>query len=210
MKQDFTKLKAHVGGLLEGAKYWKALEAMELGLRHHTGTRKDGVTPEYQHQISQMAYASTLLPHLIHPEATLTTIALHDIVEDTDVKIEYVREHFGDLVADAVWLMTNQWEGGVRKPLDAYYKAMKDNPIASFAKGCDRMHNHQSMHGVFTAEKQVKYITETKEFILPMLKYARRNFPSQTPAYQNVKSVLQVQIELIEAMHGVEYNELTV
>jgi (p)ppGpp synthase/HD superfamily hydrolase len=204
MKQDFTKLKAHVGGVLEGAQFWKALEAMELGLRKHPGVRKDKVTPEFQHQISQAAYATTLLAYLMYPEDTLTTIFLHDIVEDTDVKIEEILERFGPRVATAVELMTNQYPGGVKKPTVDYYKAMILNPIASFAKGCDRMHNHQSMNGVFDAAKQVKYITETRDHILPMLKHARREFPSQTPAYQNVKSVLQVQMEWVEAWHGSE------
>lgn len=69
------------------------------------------------------------------------------------------------------------------------------DPIASLAKGIDRMHNHQSMHGVFSAEKQKSCIEETETYILPMLHVARNQFPQQEAAYQNIKHVLQTQIE---------------
>jgi hypothetical protein len=63
------------------------------------------------------------------------------------------------------------------------------------------MHNLQTMVGVFTFEKQKTYIVEVRVLFLPMLKAARRNFPQQVLAYENIKHVLLSQIELIEAMH---------
>lgn len=35
--------------LLAGANYHRALKALHFAARHHVGTRKDGVTPEFDH-----------------------------------------------------------------------------------------------------------------------------------------------------------------
>jgi len=68
-------------------------------------------------------------------------------------------------------------------------------------KGADRIHNVQTMLGVFDLAKQQEYIHETEEYILPTLKEARRRFPHQEPAYENIKHMLQSQIELLVAVH---------
>jgi hypothetical protein len=58
------------------------------------------------------------------------------------------------------------------------------------------------MVGVFTIEKQRDYIQETQDYILPALKEARRRFPRQEPAYENIKHMLKSQIELLQAAHS--------
>lgn len=57
------------------------------------------------------------------------------------------------------------------------------------------------MVGVFKIEKQKAYIQEVFDLFLPMLKKARRLFPHQVNAYENIKHILQSQIELIQAIH---------
>ena len=79
---------------------------------------------------------------------------------------------------------------------------MAYNPLASIAKGVDRMHNFQSMSGVFDLDKQQRYMEETEQYIIPMLKEARKNFPEQEPVYQNIKHVLRTQIELFYLVHA--------
>ena len=44
-----------------------------------------------------------------------------------------------------------------------------------------------------------EYFQET--YILPALKEARRLFPRQEPAYENIRHVLVSQIELLQAVH---------
>jgi (p)ppGpp synthase/HD superfamily hydrolase len=191
--ENYAKIKAAVRYWLLGRKYYLAHDAMEFGLEYHRGHRKDGVTPEFQHQLSQANYARTLESSLIYPEETLATIMLHDVVEDYDVSIETIHNRFGSKVGHAVARLTKT------KPytLESYFKGMELDPIASIVKGCDRMHNVQSMPGVFNHKKQLSYIEETETYILPMLKLARKRFPYQEPAYQNVKTMLQSQIELL-------------
>ena len=71
--------------------------------------------------------------------------------------------------------------------------------LASLAKAIDRFNNQRSMGGVFGQTKQLSYVQFTDDFILPMLKLARGNFPDQRPAYENLKHVLVTQARLVRS-----------
>jgi (p)ppGpp synthase/HD superfamily hydrolase len=199
--QNYPKLLAAMRYWLQGRNYHQASEALDLALQYHTGLRKDGVTPEFQHQISQMSFCRVLEPHLLYPEETFITIALHDTPEDYDVPHQLIYDKFGTIAGKAIERMDKNRHGR-QKSKEEYYGEMTDDPIASIAKGCDRMHNYQSMVDVFSLTKQVGYINEGEEFILPMMKIARKRFPQQEACYQALKHVLLSQIELIRAIHA--------
>lgn len=190
---------------LVGARYHHALAALEFAIRFHTGVRKDGITPEFQHQVEIALFALTL-PDLMYREEVIATIILHDVREDYDITDREIRDlffqdnEFAARVARAVENMTKVFRG-VKKDEAQLFEAMSQDPIASIAKGCDRMHNLQSMVGVFKLAKQKSYIQEVHDLFLPMLKKARRLFPHQVNAYENIKHILQSQIQLIEAVH---------
>lgn len=187
---------------LIGARYHHALAALEFAIRYHTGIRKDGITPEFQHQVEIALFALTL-PDLMHRQAVIATIMLHDVREDYGVTAGEIRElffedaEFAALVDRAVENMTKEFRG-VKKDEKALFEAMSQDPIASIAKGCDRIHNISSMLGVFTVEKQKKYVQEVHDLFLPMLKTARRLFPHQVNAYELLKFTLHMQIDLIK------------
>lgn len=185
---------------LDGKNYWKASEALELVRELEEGTRKDGVTPKFHHQLSVARLLSTLEPHLLYPEETITVAFLHDVLEDHGGRYtrEYLEEKFGKRVSDAVWVITKKSNGMV-KSYELYYDELAKCPIASMVKCADRNHNVQTMLGVFTAEKQVKYITEVETHYYPMIRLARRSFKKQYPAYENLKILLRCQCRLIEA-----------
>jgi len=206
--QNYAKLKTALRYWMLGREYHLAHKAMEFGLAHHTGLRKDGVMPEFQHQISQASYARTLEQSLMYPDETLATIFLHDVVEDTEVTQATIYAEFGEQVGRAVELMTNQVDG-VKIPEDIYYGLqMSDDPIASVSKGFDRVHNHQTMVGVFDPEKIDSYMVTTNEFIIPMLKRARKNFTTQEPVYLNIKLMLVNQMEILQHFNPVENSNL--
>lgn len=195
---DYQKAFISIRYFLIGAKMYLALDALEFASKFHTGTRKDGVTPEFSHQIAIAQYVRTLISNLTYPEETLAAIFLHDTPEDADVGHLEIHSRFGELVATPVQLLTKKHRG-VKKPIEIYYQEMATNAISSIAKGGDRIHNQYTMIGVWGPEKQKQYITETSELLLPMLKEARRTFPRQEPAYENEKFVLKSQIALTQA-----------
>lgn len=181
---------------LLGREFYKAAEAMTYAEGHHDGLRKDGVTEEFNHQVRIALYTMTLVPHLLHPEATLTTVFLHDVCEDYDVEFAEIEDHFGAQVADATHAMTKVHKGIKRDPNEVK-AAQEACPIASVVKGADRIHNQSTMAGVFSAAKISEYLSETNEYILPMLKVARRTFTSQDLAYQNERQVLRTQSDIL-------------
>ena len=185
---------------LLGRNFYKAVEAMEFGKRHHKGLRKNG-SPEFSHQIEIALFGRTLLESLIYKEETLITIFLHDIREDYDISDGEIRTLFGDLVANAVAAMTKEFRGHKRDPFEVFDNLARD-PIASIAKGIDRIHNFSTMLGAFSESKQVEYIAEAELHFIPMLKRARRTFPQQESAYENIKWALNSQIDLIKAIHA--------
>lgn len=193
---NFEKYVISLRYWMLGKGYYKAVSAMEFASKYHTGMRKDGLTPEFHHQISIASYLKTL-PNLRCQEDVLCAAFLHDTVEDYDVSLSDIEFRFGTDVRKAVDLLSKKVDGYC-KSQEEYFKRMVDCPIASIVKGGDRVHNSQSMHGVFSLNKQISYIEETRNYILPMLKSSRRLYPDQELAYENIKHALKGQIELIE------------
>jgi (p)ppGpp synthase/HD superfamily hydrolase len=177
---------------LLGREWYKAAEAFTYAETFHCGLRKDGVTPEFNHQVQVALYLSTLTPHLLFPQETITTALLHDVPEDFDVEFAEIESLFGNQVAEATHACTKVHKGSKRDPHEVK-AAQESNPIASPVKGADRIHNQSTMAGVFSNAKILEYVEETETFILPMLKAARRRFPSQDGAYQNERVVLLTQ-----------------
>lgn len=182
---------------LQGRSMYMALDAMEFAAGYHKGVRKDGVTPEFSHQIAIASHVRTLEPHLLYPQETIAAAFLHDVREDYDVSDAKVRALFGPVVADAVDALTKVFAGR-KRDLAVVAAAIAANPVASIVKAADRVHNQRTMVGVFSPEKIGAYCTETREFILPTVKKARRAFPSQEGAYENLSLVLHTQLELLE------------
>lgn len=193
------KAKTYLRGHLQGRRMYNALKAMEICLHYHKGVRKDGTTPEWFHQVSIVLYLSTLEQVFEHNAESIYVVAfLHDVVEDYDYPLESVKEIFGAVVMDAVALISKKYPGTPEKSTADYYATIAKSSLASVVKGADRIHNFQSMPGVFALEKQRAYIEEAKTYILPMLKKARTSYTSYRPAYENIKHMLLMQISLIE------------
>ena len=198
--------------LLVGSRFFNASIALEYALKHHIGRRKDD-SLEVDHQITMALFALTL-PDILYREELICVIILHDVREDyniTDFEIRalFKDKEFANRVADAVEALTKVFRG-VKKDIDKCFADIAADAIASISKGVDRIHNHQTMNSkkpdgnpAFSVKKQKEYIAETKEHFFSMLKVARKNFPEQYNAYQNIKFILQSQIELLECIHQV-------
>lgn len=202
--ERLSKLMASLRYYLQGAadqnpEYYQALKALNLAFTTHVGVRKDGVTPEFMHQLESTLFLRTLRGSMLKPAATIAAQLLHDGHEDYGIPFDYLEENFGKDITHAVRRMSKVVDGA-KLSNEAYFEAMLDCPIATLNKGADRIHNHQSMPGVIRLEKQVENLEETEKFILPMLKKARRLYPQQENAYENIKFVLKSQVELIRGI----------
>ena len=97
----YEKLSIALKYYLVGKKYDTALRAMTFAKNYHTGMRKDGITPEIQHQIEIALYITTLKN--IRDEQNVIAVALlHDVMEDYDVEFDTIYTQFGREIAESV------------------------------------------------------------------------------------------------------------
>ncbi len=102
------------------------------------------------------------LPYVFHPihlaeqmqdENTTIVALLHDVVEDTDITLENLRqEGFCDDVINAIALMTH----GDKVEYLEYVKKIKPNPIARAVKLADLRHNSDITRLDVVDEKAIK------------------------------------------------------
>jgi (p)ppGpp synthase/HD superfamily hydrolase len=190
--ERFGKLKIALHYYLLGRKYNTALKAFHFAARHHAGLRRDKMTPEFQHQIEIALYVSTL-KDVRDEERVITLALLHDLLEDySTVTMVFLASEFGHDIADECELLNKNG-----KSYEVYFDRMAMSPSASIVKGADRIHNINSMVGVFSKEKQQKYCAEVEQYFLPMLKKARKTHPDQLQAYSNIEHMLRSQINLL-------------
>lgn len=202
---EYKKQIATMRSWMDGKSFHLALKAFEFAQKYHKGIRKDGVSPEFSHQMFIANYAMSILPGLMFKEETLAAIFLHDICEDYDVSIEQIEDMFGKDIAEAVRLLTKKTPGKAIPSAEKeerariYYEQLATNPIASIAKGLDRAHNILTMKSAgWTINKQKEYLEEAINLALPMLKTARRTFTEQRLAYENVKTLILIQAQHIK------------
>lgn len=189
----YSKQVAVMRMYLQAKEYHVALAAMEFAMTWHRGTRKDGVSPEFSHQMFIAMYVLSITPLLENPEAVLAAVFLHDVCEDYPVPFDEIERRFGREIRDAVECLSKVRDG-MRIPDDVYYAQLALNPIASVVKGVDRAHNIHSMHDAdWTTAKKSDYLRFVSDKVLPMLKAARKLHTRQRFAYENIKAVLLMQ-----------------
>lgn len=204
---NFAKLDLALKYYLTGAKYNTALKAYHYAKKLHNGTRKDGKTPEFQHQL-EIALFITTLKDIKAEEEVLFYAIMHDVLEDFDkISVVTLKNEFpASWVNNLLWL--SKKVEGVRtyQDISHYFEKLSNCPLTALVKGVDRIHNLQSMVGVFTPQKQRDYINEVELYFLPMLKTAMHHEPELFFAITNVRTVLKCQIALLSAALGEEVN----
>jgi (p)ppGpp synthase/HD superfamily hydrolase len=186
---DYARHRIALYYWLLGARFFRAARAMTWAEGFHSGTRKDGVTPEFAHQVWIANFLRTLpLPTEVM-ENCLVAAFLHDVCEDKDVGFGEIASLFGAETGDHVERLSKKHRG-VSVPADVYFSRLGETVVSALVKGVDRAHNLGSMTGVFALEKQKAYIEETLAHHLPMLKTARRRFPEFEAAFENIKQIL--------------------
>lgn len=103
---------------------------------------------------------------------------VHDIIEDTGKTFNDVKEVCGEPIAEIAYALTNE-KGRTRKERAnaAYYRGIRNTPLATFVKLCDRLANAS-----YSIEKESRmammYAKENKEFIISLSdSFIYRNIP---------------------------------
>jgi (p)ppGpp synthase/HD superfamily hydrolase len=152
-----------------------------------------------------IALFALTLPGIRDMDRLISIIMLHDVREDYNVSNQeivelFVDREFGMKVAFSVENMTKEFRGIRKNDIDVF-AALALDEYGSIAKLCDRIHNLATIVGVFTLEKQKEYLKEVVELFLPMLKLAKRRYTHHIQAYENIKHMVQSQMEMIQHIH---------
>lgn len=200
----YKKLKSVLMNRLLGMsqidpRYVVVINAFRFAESVHTGVRKDGVTPEFYHQLSILGRAMNLHALLVDPLSVYVAILLHDSPEDYPKTIDRISVEFPDHLQNSLDLSKYDFKetslGHVEsdaKTMTAYMDKLSRSPVLSVAKLMDRLHNLSTMLKVFSPEKIRSYIDDVYDYFLPMLKAAKRNFPEQDAVYELLKSDLNL------------------
>ena len=132
-------------------------------------------------------FSSTRVPYITHPlmmachahalglvdDNILATILLHDVCEDCGVEPEELP--VSKRVQDAVRLLTFQTPEGLSKAeaKALYFKEIRKDKIAAIVKVIDRCNNISTMAAAFSREKQIEYIDETEQYVIPLLDFLK-------------------------------------
>ena len=138
------------------------------------------------HEAHKDQYRRSGLPYIVHPIAVAQIVAaelelgpnpviaalLHDVVEDTDYTLEYIKERFGEDVAHLVDIVTKrkierQVNSKQVENFRQLLESMQYDVRAVLIKLADRLHNMRTLESMKPA-KQMKIAGETEYFYAPL------------------------------------------
>lgn len=142
------------------------------GEAHGTQTRKGSSDPYIIHPL-RVAHAASVAG--LPPEAIAASL-LHDVVEDTSVTLDDLRERFPERVVHLVNLLTKWWPDDAHMNIKAsekpkYYGAILADPDAMAVKLLDRADNLQDMVRMLPRMRgwAERYLKKTEREIRPIL-----------------------------------------
>ena len=107
----------------------RVLEALTLAAKAHDGQHDRSGLPYILHPIN--------VANQLETEDEIVLGLLHDVVEDSDVPLEEIRERFGDRIADALFLLTKRADEDYMD----YIERVATDPLAVRIKLADLTHN---------------------------------------------------------------------
>jgi (p)ppGpp synthase/HD superfamily hydrolase len=183
-------------------QYYQVLKALEIASKHHNGKRNGG-DPEIIHQLGIFHRLRTLHRHIKNPVTVYCLVFLHDSLEDPNqetkeyISPQLIEEEFGLEFLIKLKKMSKEIMG-VKNP-DYSLQTIFEDEDTGVAKLGDRDDNVSSMYGVFKPERLARYVKETEEQFLPLIKVHRRKFPYQEAVMENLKLSLVNQLRLIKS-----------
>ena len=150
----------------------KVTEAYLLAANAHKEARRRSGEPYMYHPL---AVATIIAGEMGMGRTSIICALLHDVVEDTEYGLEYIREHFGDKVAqivDGVTKLTDEdFNEGVKSLQAETFKkvimSMSYDVRVILVKLADRLHNMRTLSSM-PHHKQLKIASETAQIYAPI------------------------------------------
>lgn len=167
----FSKLIANYRAYRQDDNIDKIVEAYTIAKQMHEGQRRRSGEPYIVHPVS----VALILTELEMDRDSVIAGILHDVVEDTSMSLEEVKERFGEDVAmlvDGVTKLTGiSWKGGKEEQqaenLRKMFLAMAKDIRVVIIKLADRTHNMRTLQ-YMKPEKQKEKAGETLDIFSPL------------------------------------------
>ena len=169
----YTYLRGYASAL--GMK--DTLKALSFAREKHKEQLRKSGEPYIVHPLTMACNAVSMG---IKEDAVIATILLHDVCEDCGVSVGELP--VSDTVKHAVDLMTFRVMEGETKEIakNRYYNMLLSSREACMTKLIDRCHNVSSMAGTFSVQKLKSYIEETRQYVLPLLRKVKNQYPEDS------------------------------
>lgn len=155
---------------LEQEALEKIREALVLAEKAHDGQARDQGTPYIEHPVE---VCRILVQDLKVSDPDLLIAALlHDVLEQSDVAPEAIRERFGEKAARLVETLTRHRQGDPGPKMsfrDYLLRVSRSGPEAVLLKLVDRWSNLKELGSCPDPAKRAQYRAETEKIILPLL-----------------------------------------
>ena len=145
--------------------------AYVMAMQAHGGQRRDNGDPYITHPV---AVAGILAGYRLDTGSIVTAL-LHDVVEDTGVRLPEIARRFGPTVAglvDGVTKLTKlELNSAASKQAENFRKlvlAMSEDIRVLLVKLADRLHNMRTLHFVTNADRRQRIARETMEIYAPL------------------------------------------
>ncbi len=155
-------------------------KATEVAIAAHAEQKRMSGEPYIQHSLS----VADILANIRLDYETISAAVLHDVVEDTDVTLDEIRQQFGEKIADLVDGVTKMMVIQTFKGLEEASKkekkervqaeslrkmllAMVEDVRVVLIKLADRTHNMRTLSAL-SLDKQKRIATETLDIYAPL------------------------------------------
>jgi (p)ppGpp synthase/HD superfamily hydrolase len=192
-----------IEGFATGRQYYTLMKCLYLSSILHAGQYRKSGEEYICHPTSVTA---TLIRNNILDETTLCIAQLHDVYEDCGVSETDLLNKYGipERVVKGVMRLSKTHDTNLK----AYFDEISKYKEETLVKIADRAHNVSTMYNAFRVEKQYEYVDETKEYILPLCKTARRLYPEYSffimEKKSQIETLLKLTIYFLDAMGSKE------
>ena len=171
------KMYTFLRGFASGAGMKETLKALAFARKMHEGQLRKSGEPYLVHPLTMACNAVSMG---LREDAVIATILLHDVCEDCGVGLSELPVN--DTIRQAVNLMTFRTMEGETKEIakNRYYNMLLQSREAALTKLVDRCHNVSSMAGTFSVAKLKAYIEETRQYVLPLLRKVKDQYPEDS------------------------------
>jgi (p)ppGpp synthase/HD superfamily hydrolase len=157
------ELVKQLGYLSDSPIIKQALLLVEIGHRNQTRIGGGSVLEEHIYPVCSLVLERSAGISGKVLESLLAGTLCHDLLEDTTVSLEQVRQVDGGLTTELVEILTDSG-----KTPTEYFNQIRQNPLAQVIKVCDRLNNLQCAHKISEQEELLRFCEETEQYVLPM------------------------------------------